>query len=397
VTAPAPIAPPEHRARQQALRALAHERGYDAVVAWSRCGGTQDHHADVYWLTGFYTHQPFVGDLAGRWRATGHAAAVVPAGGPVTVIADTEQRQDPQPVADEIVVAADPVAAAAETLARAGGRRIALLGGEALAARWARALDERLPGATVIEDDGLAWALRAVKSPPEQALLRAAGALGARAMAAALAAAVPGATEAEVAAALVTEVTAAGGAPFGLVLSSSAWAHTLAPSGGPAGAAAYTTRALREGDLLRLDAYGSLGGYLFDLARSRVVGRPPDDEQRALLEAVVDSVAAGVERLRPGVTLGEVARRCDEVLAASAYARDHGMPHSPMDGAWGHGIGVSFEPPWIDPGSEVVVAEGMCLAIELRIEAPGLGGAQYEDDVLVTGAGPEVLTQPQAT
>jgi Xaa-Pro dipeptidase len=148
---------------------------------------------------------------------------------------------------------------------------------------------------------------------------------------------------------------------------------------------------------LRLDAYGSLGGYLFDLARSRVVGRPPDDEQRALLEAVVDSVAAGVERLRPGVTLGEVARRCDEVLAASAYARDHGMPHSPMDGAWGHGIGVSFEPPWIDPGSEVVVAEGMCLAIERRIEAPGLGGAQYEDDVLVTGAGPEVLTQPQAT
>jgi Xaa-Pro aminopeptidase len=39
----------------------------------------------------------------------------------------------------------------------------------------------------------------------------------------------------------------------------------------------------------------------------------------------------------------------------------------------------------------------MCLAIERRIEAPGLGGAQHEDDVLVTAAGPEVLTQPQAT
>jgi len=34
----------------------------------------------------------------------------------------------------------------------------------------------------------------------------------------------------------------------------------------------------------------------------------------------------------------------------------------------------------------------MCFAIERRIEAPGLGGANYENDVIVTDSGPEIIT-----
>jgi Xaa-Pro aminopeptidase len=87
-----------------------------------------------------------------------------------------------------------------------------------------------------------------------------------------------------------------------------------------------------------------------------------------------------------------VAGRCEDALAASAYTREYGTPASTMGGAWGHGLGLAFEPPWIDPGSDVVVEEGMCLAIERRIAAPGVGGAQYEDDLLVGPTGPELLT-----
>jgi hypothetical protein len=79
----------EYVARQETLRALALEQGYAGVVAWSRGGGGQDRYADVYYLTGFYTHQPFVPDLASntgadsewRWRAAGHAAVVIPTPG----------------------------------------------------------------------------------------------------------------------------------------------------------------------------------------------------------------------------------------------------------------------------------------------------------------------------
>jgi hypothetical protein len=71
----------EYDARQAAARELARERGFSALVAWSRGGSTQDHYADVYYLTGFYTHQPFIPDESGRWRAHGHTALVLPVDG----------------------------------------------------------------------------------------------------------------------------------------------------------------------------------------------------------------------------------------------------------------------------------------------------------------------------
>lgn len=189
----------EYRSRQAALRELARGMGLDLAVAWSRGGGTQDHSADVLYLTGFYTPQPFVPDLAAgspggsgrdwRWRAAGHAAAVVETDGPVTAVVDNGNLQDPQPVADAVVVSADPVEAVAD-LILAGGRgrgdgnrnRAGLLGGEALAARWARRLAQRLgDGIELVEADELSWGLRTIKSPAERSLLRASGrARGAR-------------------------------------------------------------------------------------------------------------------------------------------------------------------------------------------------------------------------
>jgi Xaa-Pro aminopeptidase len=100
--------------------------------------------------------------------------------------------------------------------------------------------------------------------------------------------------------------------------------------------------------------------------------------------------------LRPGVTLGAVADRCEAALASSSYTRRHGTPASALGGAWGHGLGLGFEPPWIDVGSEVVVEEGMCFAIERRIGTPGVGGAQYEDSVLVGSGGADLLTPAPA-
>ena len=74
--------------RQPRLRGLLAERGYDTAIAWSRGGGTQDHYADVLYLAGFYTPQPFVPDRPPAWRAAGHAAVVVFAAGPSTVVVD---------------------------------------------------------------------------------------------------------------------------------------------------------------------------------------------------------------------------------------------------------------------------------------------------------------------
>ena len=201
-------------------------------------------------------------------------------------------------------------------------------------------------------------------------------------------AAVPGVTEAEVAAAAIAQTIRAGGALYGLGLSSGPWAHTFSPST----PAAYSRRRLSAGDMIRLDLYGSIDGYLFDFGRSRVVGRSPTQVQQEILDALRDSVHAGTELLRPGETLGAVARRCEEVLKASTYARRHGLPRSTMGGTCGHSLGLDWGSPWIESTSSTVIRPGMCFAIERRIEAPGIGGANYENDVIVTDAGPEIVT-----
>jgi Xaa-Pro aminopeptidase len=389
----------EHRDRQHRAREAAAERGLDALVAISRGGGTHDRVADVLWLAGLTTSQQFVADLAGHWRAAGHVFLVLPVAGPATAIVDAEDLQT-APVADEAVVAGDAIAAAATALADGldGGRstRVGVLGSDVLSAAHWSALEDlvrrRCPRARLEPADDLGLALRGIKSPAEQDLLRASCRLGSDAMAAGLEAAVPGVPESAVAAALVERVVSEGGAIYDVAVSSGPASATLGPSGGAAGAAAWTRRRLVAGDLLRVDAYGSVGGYLFDFARTVVVGGSPTGEQAELTEAVHGSVAAGIGGLSPGVRLAEVARRCEEALAASAHARRYGVPSHPMGGFWGHGLGLGFEPPWIGSESDGIVEGGMCLAIERRASVPGLGGAQHEDDVLVGRDGPELLT-----
>src|SRR5918992_3529342 len=380
----------EYYARQAAARQLAQERGFSALVAWSRGGSTQDHYADVYFLTGFYTHQPFIPDEPGRWRAHGHTALVLPSDGPTTLLMDVTELQDPRPAADRVHLTEDLVGSLAGTLAETvpSGADLALIGGEALAWRWGRELAARLPEHRFVEADDLAAQLRLVKSAAELDLVRAAGAVGTRAVTAAMDTAVPGTTEAGVAAAAISEIVSSGGALYGLGLSSGPWAHTFSPST----PAAYSRRRLDAGDMVRLDLYGSLEGYLFDFGRSRVVGRPPTQQQQEMLDAVRDSVQAGTELLRPGATLGAVARRCEEVLGASSYARRHGTPETTMGGTWGHSLGLDWGRPWIESASSTVILPGMCFAIELRIEAPGIGGANYENNVIVTDDSPEIVT-----
>src|SRR5437763_622970 len=192
----------EYEARQAAALAAASHGGFSGLIAWSRGGSTQDQYAEVYYLTGFYTHYPIIPDLPGRWRAQGHTALVLPVDGPSTLILDVARRQAPEPVADRVVWANDVLDALAraveETVER--GVDVGLVGGEALTWKWGRELAARLRWHRLIEVDELGAEIRLFKSPAELGLIRAAGAVGAAAVTAAMRAAVPGVTEAEIAA-----------------------------------------------------------------------------------------------------------------------------------------------------------------------------------------------------
>jgi len=60
--------------------------------------------------------------------------------------------------------------------------------------------------------------------------------------------------------------------------------------------------------------------------------------------------------------------------------------------AVGHGLGLSWESPWMSEADTTVVQTGMYLAAELFAGHESIGGALFEHNGLVTEDGFEVLT-----
>lgn len=383
------IEPSEFVTRQDRLRVLSGERGLGAVLAWSRGATTQDQYADVYYLSNFYSHYPAVPDAAERWRAKGCVGLILPTEGRSSLVTDLASYREDLLVADRLLTNQDVIAAAAQAIRQDVDPEapIGVLGSAALGWQWLRALESELGHRFVAADD-LGPALRVIKSPGEQDLLRAAGRVGVRAVEAAMDTAQPGKTEAQVAAAAFQAVVDAGAMVYGISLSTGPYASMYAQSQ----PAPFDSRyVLKAGDMARIDMYGSVDGYLFDFGRARVVGAAPTDEQQMLIDAARDSVTAGIAAIRLGGTLGDIARAADYALAESALTRS-GKALAPEFDSWGHSLGLNWEAPYIDADSEVVIEAGMCLAVEKRTAVPGIGGATYEDNVLITADGVELLS-----
>jgi Xaa-Pro aminopeptidase len=380
----------EYRERQAKLTTLAQDRGLNAVLCLGRGGAGQDRFADLFYFCGYYPQQPFVPDRPGHWRAQGHAAVLIANGGPSILFSDIIEFHESSPAADRFESDADVIGKIATAVVKeVKPGTIGVVGSDTLTFHWERHLRAALPHHDFVPVDNLSQQLRMRKSEAELRLLRAASRLGAKAVQSALATVRPGIRESEIAALAMAEIASGGGAYYGMGLSSGPWAHTFGP-GLPPG---FTTRIIEEHDLVRLDLYGTLNGYMFDLGRSRIAGSPGSVDQELMVEATREIVLAGIAAVRPGESLGAVARQWRRALADSAFARRLGTPCHPTGGIWGHGLGITFEEPWIDETSDVQIRTGMCLAVEVRLGAPGLGGANYEDAVIVTDKSAEIITR----
>jgi Xaa-Pro dipeptidase len=129
-----------------------------------------------------------------------------------------------------------------------------------------------------------------------------------------------------------------------------------------------------------------LEGYTTDVTMSFVRGDLGKKGKRmlALVERVHDE---SIARLAPGISCREIARAADEVFEEEGYA----MPH-----ALGHGIGLeAHEAPALRNREDNcgVLAAGQIVTVEPGLYHPELGGLRYEDDILITATGHEVLTR----
>jgi Xaa-Pro aminopeptidase len=145
-----------------------------------------------------------------------------------------------------------------------------------------------------------------------------------------------------------------------------------------------TMRTLKKGDIVRVDIFGSYHDYLSDTARSSVVGKP-NTFQKDIWEKLIETRAAVLDKIKPGVRTGEIWE--------FFVAKFRSLHMEPSIRFLGHGIGLTLhEEPYICEYTDTVLEEGMFLCIEPVYKIPGKVGFQVEDEILITKNGYELIT-----
>ncbi|ADB48960.1 M24 family metallopeptidase [Conexibacter woesei] len=380
----------EFEARQRRVAEAARDRGYSAIVVWS-AGLPTAWYGDVFYLA---NHHAMVCQLprSGALHSSSFCALIVPADGePVlltTTLADTDER----------IAVADARAAThlpqevARVLAEKGlaSGRIGLVAHETMLASSYHALVANLDRGAVLEPcDEVLETMRAIKSPAELALMRDAAGVGIEWVATTMNAIREGRTEGEIVGEGLRYLSAAGGEPYDVIISSGPNAEQI---WGSSGIPHWNSdRALVRGDMVHVDLWGpARDGYYTDFGRSTVVGRKPTGEQLEVLEGSIDLIESIVAEIRPGVTFGDLHERGLRWLVENGFRAadaEGGGGHSDVYPSFGHGLGLGVEYPQLIADDPTVVEPNMVIAVETM-----LGGAFFEHNVVVTETGHEVLT-----
>jgi Xaa-Pro aminopeptidase len=386
--------------RQRAALEEARRRGLKGLLVWSRGGSMQDRYGDVFYLANHYSSFPHIQDQPPFWSGRAHAALILPVDSdPALVVEIPDWRREE--VAIEDVRYSGNVPTKTIDVMREKGlatERVGLVAGDTMLLGAWRVIQKELPKTEWVEADDLVEALRAVKSPSEQKIIRRACEIGDQIITATMEAVAPGKTEADCIALGYKVGIELGAIPFDMPTA----------SGGPVESQYYsynflptwdTTRKMERGDLFHADCFGAFRGYFFDLSRSTAVGGNPTREQRRVLEDAVDVCGAVIAAAKPGVKASDMAK------AGLAYLEEHGYGTSRYQGgtvvaalaesfpAFGHSLGMCWEAPWLHDGDDRLVKNNMVFAVERAVGEPEIGGAAYEDDILVTPDGAEVLTR----
>jgi len=141
----------------------------------------------------------------------------------------------------------------------------------------------------------------------------------------------------------------------------------------------------QEGDVLVTGATAPVWGYVSELERTMIIGKP-SDEQKRYFDHMVALQDTAFEAMRPG-------RLCSDVdKAVRGYFEKHDLT-----GCWkhhtGHAIGLRYhEGPFLDRGDATELKPGMVFTVEPGLYVEGLGGFRHSDTVVITEEGVELMT-----
>lgn len=245
------------------------------------------------------------------------------------------------------------------------------------------------------------------KTRPQMRVMARAGLVVADALEAARAAAVPGATTADVDASAARVIEAAGATSnflgyYGFPAVSCVSINDEIVHGIPG------PRVIQDGDIVSIDCGAIIEGWHGDSALSLIAGMPRGGQDTHLVDRTKAALWAGIAVLT-------TARRLDEVSGAIEDVADDAGVH-PLVGYVGHGIGTAMHQApdvlnYRTRGRHPKVKPGMCLAIEPMfvigtsessvlddewtvVSADGSRAAHWEHSVAIHEDGIWVLTSP---
>ena len=165
-------------------------------------------------------------------------------------------------------------------------------------------------------------------------------------------------------------------------------------------------RVLKEGDIISIDMGCILDGWHSDAARTFAVGRISDEAQR-LIDVTRESFFKGIEQAVPGNHVADIGRAVQEYAESFGYGVVRDLV--------GHGVGTKLHeepevPNFVGKRRGIKLCAGMTIAVEPMIAmgtyevywedddwtvvtADNLPASHYENTILITENGPEILSQ----
>lgn len=168
-------------------------------------------------------------------------------------------------------------------------------------------------------------------------------------------------------------------------------------------------RVIDSGDIVSFDFGVTYNGMITDAARSVIVGQSDASKER-LLRGTLESLDAGINVLRDGVRVGDISAAIEKVLNEYRFGIVRDLV--------GHGVGHQLHeepniPNYGQKSSGPLLQAGMTIAIEPMTTLGSDGvytaadnwtiktadsslSAHFEDTVLITDSGSEILTRPSS-
>jgi len=150
---------------------------------------------------------------------------------------------------------------------------------------------------------------------------------------------------------------------------------------------------IHEGEIVMIDDGCVVEGYVSDITRTFVLGKPTD-KMRQVFDIVYRAQKAALETARPGVEAQAVDAAARKVIVDAGYGPDYKYFKHRL----GHGMGMDgHEWPYLVRGDTIKLEPNMTFSDEPGIYIYGEFGVRLEDDMHVMDNGAELFTGQSAS